>query len=137
VREDLGVAGVGRLAAEDVRRPHRAAEDLVQERELHLPVARAAELGPEVARPEAVLPDLGLQRIGDLLVDRVPAVVRRGGVGKREVERLDLTPHELLRPVELLLKVGLGLEIPGHGARSRVGRATLAPAVPGRQPVRT
>ena len=118
VREDLRVARVGGLAAEDVRRPHRPAEDLVQQRELHLAVARAAELGAEMAGPEAVLPHLCLQRIGDLLVHRVPPVVRRGGVREREVERLDLPPHEHVRPVELLLKLGLRLEIPGHQRRS-------------------
>ncbi len=52
VGDDLGVAGVGRLAAEHDRRPLRAAEDLVQQRELELAVALAAELGAEVGGPQ-------------------------------------------------------------------------------------
>src|SRR5206468_3953500 len=87
VREDLRVARVGGLAAEDVRRPHRPAEDLVQQRELHLAVARAAELGAEMAGPEAVLPHLCLQRIGNLLVHRVPPVARRAPCPSRSWTR--------------------------------------------------
>ena len=52
VGDDLGVAGVGRLAAEDDRRPLRPAEDLVQQRQLELPVPLAAELGAEVRGPQ-------------------------------------------------------------------------------------
>ena len=40
VGDDLGVAGVGGLAAEDDRGPLRAAQDLVQQRQLELAVAR-------------------------------------------------------------------------------------------------
>ena len=43
-REDLAVAGVGRLAAEGVRREDRRAEDLVHQPELHLAEALSAEL---------------------------------------------------------------------------------------------
>ena len=52
VGDDLGVAGVGGLAAEHDRRPLRAAQDLVEQRELELAVALAAELGPEVGGPQ-------------------------------------------------------------------------------------
>ena len=54
VGDDLGVAGVGRLAAEDDRRPLRPAEDLVEQRQLQLAVALAAELGAEVGGPQAL-----------------------------------------------------------------------------------
>ena len=56
VGEDLAVAGVGRLRAEHDRRALRPAEDLVQQRQLHLPVARPAEVRAEVGRPEARAP---------------------------------------------------------------------------------
>ena len=52
VGDDLGVAGVGRLAAEHDRRPLRPAEDLVEQRELQLAEALAAELGAQVRRPQ-------------------------------------------------------------------------------------
>src|SRR5438094_145110 len=38
-----------------------------------------------------------------------------------------LAPHELVGPVELLLELGLGREIPGHSCRSA---RTLSPAPP-------
>ena len=63
VGDDLGVAGVGRLAPEHDRRPLRPAEDLVEQRELELAVALAAELGTEVRGPQpaarAPLPSAG------------------------------------------------------------------------------
>ena len=58
VGDDLGVAGVGRLAAEDDRRPRRPAEDLVEQRQLQLAVALAAELGAEVGGPQALVAHL-------------------------------------------------------------------------------
>ncbi len=65
VGDDLGVAGVGRLAPEHDRRPLRPAEDLVEQRELELAVALAAELGAEVGRPQALAPDLLLEGVDD------------------------------------------------------------------------
>ena len=112
VGDDLGVAGVGGLAAEDDRRPLGAAEDLVQQRELDLAVAGAAQVGPEVCGPEALVPDLVLQR-----VDGPAAVVvqrREGQARPDEVQRLDLLPDELVGPVQLLLELGIGLEVPRH-----------------------
>ena len=53
VGDDLGVAGVGRLAAEDDRRPRRPAEDLVQQRELELAVALARRARGRGAWPTA------------------------------------------------------------------------------------
>ena len=66
--EDLAVAGVGRLAAEDQLRDHAAADLLVQVRVLEEAAARAARLRRQVRRPEAgvlrLLPQLGDERVG-------------------------------------------------------------------------
>src|ERR1700674_5960383 len=62
VSEDLGVAGVWGLVAEDDRPPHRSSLDLVHQAELHLPIALAAELGWEVRGPQLLLLDLLLKR---------------------------------------------------------------------------
>ena len=112
--EDLRVAGVGRLAAERARRPARPAEDLVDQRELHLAVAEAAEIGTEVARPQPLRLHLLLQRREQLPVHRVRLVVHEL-VTEREVDRLDLGLHELADPVELLLELRFGREVPRHG----------------------
>ena len=63
VGEDLRVAGVRRLGAEDRGPPDRLAEDLVQHRQLELAVALAAEFGAEVAGPQALLAHLVLERL--------------------------------------------------------------------------
>ena len=96
VGDDLGVAGVGRLAPEHDRRPLRATEDLVQQRELQLAVALPAELGPEVRGPQPLAAHLVLQRVDRL----APVLVERDElqVREHEVERLDLLPHERRRP---------------------------------------
>src|SRR5262249_48201082 len=114
VGEDLGVPGVRGLAAEDQRGPRRAAEDLVEQRQLELPVSLPAELGTEVGGPQPALPDLLLQRVDDL----PQAFVRRAVLQPAEgqVERLDLVPDERVGPVELGLVLGIGLEIPRHRA---------------------
>ncbi len=113
VGDDLGVAGVGRLAAEHDGRPLRAAEDLVEQREVELAVSLAAELGTEMCGPQPLAPHLFLQRVDH----PAPRAVERNELVVREevVERLDLFADEVLRPVELLLVLGVGLEIPGHG----------------------
>ena len=89
-----------------IERPLRPAEDLVEERELQLAEALAAELGAEVGGPEAALAHLVLQRVDD----RPPGVVERVElqVGEEHVERLDLLPHERVDPVELGLVLGIG-----------------------------
>ncbi len=113
VREDLGVAGVGRLAPEDDRRPLRPPEDLVEQRELELSVALAAELRAQVRRPQVVAPHFLLERVEDLaqlLVGRCELQPR-----KHEVERLDFLADELVGPVQLRLVLGVGLEVPCHG----------------------
>ena len=116
VGDDLRVARVGRLAAEDDGRPGGSAEDLVEQRELQLAVALPAELGPEVRGPEPLAPHLLLQRVDGLTA----LALQRDEleVGEREVERLDLLPDELVDPVQFLLVVGIGLEVPRHAAPS-------------------
>ena len=65
-----------------------------------------------MAGPEAALLDLALEWWDDFLADRVGEVVGRL---HDEVERLDLLTNEVIDPVELLLELGVGLEIPRHG----------------------
>ena len=112
VGDDLGVAGIGCLAAEDDRRPGRPAQDLVEERELELPVALAAELGPQVGGPQALGPHLVLEWIDD----RAQGLVRRRELEARATACRSAPPpsHERFRPVQLGLELGVGLEIPGH-----------------------
>src|SRR4029078_8361094 len=92
VGDDLGVAGVGRLAAEHRRRPLRAAEYLVHEAELQLAVAEAAEVGAEVAGPESLLLHLLLERADHLVVHRMRLVVDGVRV-EREDEWLSPRPR--------------------------------------------
>ena len=68
VGEDLGVARVGRLTPEHDRGAVRPSEDLVEQGELHLAVAGSAEVGAEVAGPQAAVADLLLER-GDQRLD--------------------------------------------------------------------
>ena len=79
VGDDLGVAGVGRLAAEHDRRPLRPAEDLVEQRQLELAVALAAQLGAEVGGPQLLAPDLFLERVDDLAQLSSSGVKTRSG----------------------------------------------------------
>ncbi len=112
VGQDLGVARVGGLAAEHRWGPAAAAQDLVEEGQLHLAVALAAQLGAQVAGPQALLPDLLLQGAHDSHGLLVRLVV---GVAQDEVERLDLIGDEPVGPVQQLLVLRVGLEIPRHG----------------------
>jgi hypothetical protein len=125
VGEDLGVARVGRLTAEDRRRPGGAPEDLVHQRELELAVALPAELLAEVTGPEPALLHLRLERLHHRARARVGLVVR---VAEYVVERLDLVAHECVDPVQLALKLRFGLEIPGHGSTSVGSHRFAAPA---------
>ena len=128
--EHLHVPGVGRGGAEHLRRRRVAAEDLVQQAELELAVAGAAELLVEEDRPQALVLDLVLQALDQRLDLRV---LRADRVREDVVERLDLLPAELLDPVELLLELRIGGEVPGHGvslsrwAESSPGAATDQP----------
>ncbi len=60
VREDLGISGVRRLAAENDRAEARHAELLVHQCEFELAVALSAQFGAQVAGPQSTLLDLGL-----------------------------------------------------------------------------
>ena len=88
-----------------------AADDLVQQAELQLAEAGAAELLVEEQRPQALVLHLLLQAPHVLLHLRVGRAHR---VGEDELERLDLLPAELLDPVELLLELRFGGEVPSH-----------------------
>ena len=61
-RQQLGVARVRRVVAEDHRRQRRLPEDLVHQPQPHLPEPHAAELRRQVRRPQALGLDLLLQR---------------------------------------------------------------------------
>ena len=77
VREDLGVAGVGRLAAEHDRRPASTRPRIsFISAELHLAVALAAELGAEVAGPQALRLHLFLERPDERVAALVLHVIR-------------------------------------------------------------
>ncbi len=112
MRQDLGVARVGRLAPEDDRAAVGGAEDLVEQRQLELAVAGTAEFGTEVARPQALLADDLLQRLDELVAGRVghvPCVLDDAVDGR------DLLVDELLHPVQLRLELGgVCFEIPCH-----------------------
>src|SRR5439155_19824765 len=94
--------------------------------ELELPVAGAAELLVEEDRPEALLLDLVLEVLHQTLDLRV---LRPHGVREDHVERLDLFAAELVDPIELLLELGLGREIPRHRLTpsSKCRHASLPP----------
>ena len=114
-REDLGVARVGRRVAEHDGRERRRPEDLVHQAELDLAEALAAELGVQVRGPQAALAHLLLQR-RDRPAERVVAEL-----AEDRLDRPDLLAHERAHPVQLLLELGLGREIPGHAMRPPVG----------------
>jgi hypothetical protein len=105
--QQLAVAGVRGVVAEDRRGVDAAPEDLVHEAQAHLAEPAAAELLREVGGPQALGLDLLLQRIGD--------AAQRVVVEVEGLEGLDLLAHEAAHPLELLLELGLGREVPGHG----------------------
>ena len=112
----------GAAAPNMLRRGRVAAEDLVEQAELELAEAGAAELLVEEDRPQALVLDLLLQAAHV----RLDLGVRRADrVREHVVERLDLLLAELLDPVELLLELRLGLERP-HGSERTAG-ASPAP----------
>ena len=116
----------GAADAEHLRRRRVPAEDLVEETELELPVAGAAELLVEEDRKEALVLDLVLE-----VLDQTPdlRVLRAHRVREDQVERLDLLAAELVDPIELLLELGLSREIPRHRLTpsSKCRRASLPP----------
>ena len=75
------------------------------------PKPGAAQLLVEEQRPQALVLHLLLQRVDDRLDLRVAGPHR---AGEDEVEGLDLLLAELLDPVELLLELRIGREVPRH-----------------------
>ena len=109
-REDLHVPGIGCRRAEHRRCPGVAADHLVEQSQPELPEAWAAQLPVEEDRPQALVLDLKLE-LTDVRLDRVwPA----HGMGEDVVERLDLLLAEPLDPVELVLELRIGGEVPRH-----------------------
>src|SRR6476646_7554585 len=107
-RQDLRVAGVGRGVAERQRRDRAGAEDLVHQPELDLAEPLAAQLGIEVRRPQPTLANLLGERRDGALEPVVAELV------DQRLKWPDALAHELAHPVELLLKLGVCGEIPGH-----------------------
>ena len=105
----LAVAGVGRLVAEDLGAWRATPEDLVHQRQLHLAVALAPELGVEVARPQPAILAPAASAAPS------PASTRSSRhVVVEERERLDLLVDEAAHPVQLRLELGVGREVPCH-----------------------
>jgi hypothetical protein len=83
-----------------------------QQGQLHLPVPLAAQFRPEVRGPQVVVPHFLLHGIDDrpqLVIEWMELAA-----GVEDVEGLDLVRDKLARPVQLLLKLRFGGEIPGH-----------------------
>ena len=109
VGQDLAVAGIGCLRTENDRRAFRPAEDLVEQRQLHLAVAGTAEMRAEVGRPQPALLDDLLQRRDQRLAHRIVEVVR---FLDDQVDRFALRAHEFLDPGQLLRPLGVGRRSP-------------------------
>lgn len=114
-REDLGVAGIRCLATENRWRPTGPADDLVEQRQLDLPVALPTQLGCQVGGPQALFFDLALQRTQDRHGLGIFLVVR---IECHQIQRLELVDHELLDPVQFLLVFGVRFEVP-HSPQPR------------------
>src|SRR4029077_1000290 len=111
-REDLHVPGVRRRRAEHRGRAAVAADHLVEQTQLELAEAGAAQVPVEEDRPQALVLDLLLELADVRLHHRIRPAHR---VREDVVERLDLLLAEPLDPVELGLELGVGGEIPCHG----------------------
>ena len=122
VGEDLGVAGVRCLTTEHDRGAVRPSEDLVEQGELHLAVAGSAEVGAEMAGPQAAVADLLLEWGDQGLAHGILHVPR---VVDDLIDRLDLVAHEVIDPIELGLELRIGFEVPTHD-RIPSWRAALA-----------
>ena len=109
VGEDLGVARVRSLAAENDRGQAGPAEDLVEQAELDLTVTLAPQFGTEMCRPQPPRPHGLLQRGDQLLAHRVRHVEH---VGNDELEGFDLPTDEIVGPIQIGLVGGISLEIP-------------------------
>ena len=81
--------------------------------ELDLPETAATEFGRQVRRPQALVFDLLLQRLGDF--GESLTTLRAAELRSECFEREDLLLHELAHPRELCFEFWFGLEIPCHG----------------------
>ena len=117
-RQQLSVPRIRRIVAEHHRRIRRLPEDLVHQPQPHLPEPHPPQLRRQVRRPQPLRLDLLLQR-----PDQHPHLVVRQ---IQRLERVHLLPHEAAHPLQLLLELGFGREIPGHGHSSQ--RAAQLPA---------
>ncbi len=107
-REHLAVAGVRRGVAEHRGRVRRGAEDLVHEAEPDLAEALPAEVRRQVRGPQPALLDLLLERLDRPLPALLPQLV------EDRLDRPDLLAHEGAHPVQLLLELRVGGEVPCH-----------------------
>ena len=122
-RQQLRVPRIRRVVAEHHRRQRRLPQDLVHQPQPHLPEPHAAQRRRQVRRPQPLRLDLLLQR-----PDHDPHLVVRQIQG---LEREDLLAHEAAHPLQLLLELGFGREIPGHGHSSqRSGQLPEAHTLP-------
>ena len=112
VGEDLRVARVRGLAAEDDRGQAGTTEDLIEQAELDLAVTLASQFRTEVRRPQPPRPHGLLKRGDQLLAYRVGHIEH---VGNDELEGLDLPADEIIGPIQIGLVRGISLEIP-HSA---------------------
>ncbi len=108
-RQELGVARVGRVVAEDHRPQGAAPQDLVEQAEADLAEAHATELGGQVRGPQAFPLHVVLEGADGL--EEVVVVELEG------LERQDLLVDEGARPGQLGLVLGFGLEVPRHRSR--------------------
>ena len=115
--QDLAVARVGGLVAENPGRPIGLPFDLVHQPELHLAVTLAAELGRQVRRPEAARLDLLLEVPDDAHEGRVVAF--------EDLEWDDRLTDEAPHPGELLRELRVGAEVPAHRSLPLLTRTFL------------
>ena len=110
--DDLGIAGVGGLGAEDDRRPGCPAEDLVDQGELHRAESLTTEVGSQMRRPQALVAHLLLERVDDA----APFVVQRQefAAGEEHFEGFDLLADELPDPLEFLLELRFDGKVECH-----------------------
>src|SRR5580693_895771 len=118
-RDDLGVSGVRRLGPEHDRRPRAAAQNFVDQRQLDRPEALPAEFWAQMRCPQAIVADLLFEWIDNA----PPLVVQRQELAAREqhFEGFDLLAYKLANPVEFLLELRFGGEVPGHRILRRLG----------------
>ena len=126
-REQLGVAGVGRVVAEDrpARTRHRPRISCIRP-SLTWPNPPPPSSGGRCAAHRPVLLDLLLQRSGDAVERRLVDVER--------LQRDDLVADEAAHPLELRFELGIGREVPRH-APFLVEGGHLRPLVPRDGPV--